>query len=76
MTSSSPPPAAIFTLGDVLADTYEVRSILGAGGMGQVFDAHDRGLGRRVAIKANWRRCPNRCASKRERSRRSGIPVW
>lgn len=53
MTSSSPPPA-IFRPGEVLADTYEVRSILGSGGMGQVFDAHDHGLGRRVAIKANW----------------------
>lgn len=53
MTPSAPPPA-IFPLGDVIADTYELRSILGSGGMGQVFDAHDRGLGRRVAIKANW----------------------
>ena len=51
---SSAPPAPIFTVGDLLADTYEVRSIIGHGGMGQVFDAHDRGLGRRVAIKANW----------------------
>ncbi len=51
---SSPPPAPIFTVGDLLADTYEVRSIIGHGGMGQVFDAQDRGLGRRVAIKANW----------------------
>jgi eukaryotic-like serine/threonine-protein kinase len=56
---SSPPPSAIFTLGDVLADTYEVRAILGHGGMGQVFDAHDRGLGRRVAIKANWPDIPH-----------------
>ena len=59
MTSSSPPPAPIFTLGAVLADAYEVRSILGEGGMGQVFDAHDRGLGRRVAIKANWPDIPH-----------------
>ena len=51
---SSSPPAPIFTVGELLADTYEVRSMIGHGGMGQVFDAHDRGLGRRVAIKANW----------------------
>ncbi|HSO32825.1 MAG TPA: protein kinase [Labilithrix sp.] len=55
---SSPPPAPIFTVGELLADTYEVRSIIGHGGMGQVFDAHDRGLGRRVAIKANWPEIP------------------
>ena len=53
MTSSAE-PAPIFPLGEVLASTYEIRSILGSGGMGQVFDAHDQGLGRRVAIKANW----------------------
>lgn len=44
----------IFNVGDVLSDSYEIRAVLGAGGMGQVFDAHDRGLGRRVAIKANY----------------------
>jgi eukaryotic-like serine/threonine-protein kinase len=44
----------IFETGDILSDTYEIRGLLGAGGMGQVFDAHDRGLNRRVAIKANY----------------------
>lgn len=44
----------LFRVGDVLADAYEIRAVLGAGGMGQVFDAHDRGLARRVAIKANY----------------------
>jgi CheY-like chemotaxis protein len=55
-TTSGPsePQQPIFALGDVLTDTYEIRSVLGHGGMGQVFDAHDRGLARRVAIKANW----------------------
>lgn len=44
----------VFQLGEVLADTFEIRGVLGSGGMGQVFDAHDRVLNRRVAIKAHW----------------------
>ncbi len=44
----------IFKTGEVLSETYEVRGVLGAGGMGQVFDAHDVLLNRRVAIKAHW----------------------
>ncbi|MBS2019168.1 MAG: protein kinase [Deltaproteobacteria bacterium] len=44
----------LFPAGTVIADAYEVRSILGAGGMGQVFDAYDKNLSRRVAIKANF----------------------
>ncbi len=50
MSESEP----IFRSGDVLADAYEVRALIGEGGMGQVFDGHDRNLGRRVAIKANF----------------------
>lgn len=44
----------LFPTGTVVADAYEVRAILGAGGMGQVFDAYDKNLARRVAIKANF----------------------
>jgi len=44
----------IFALGEVIADSYEIRAVLGEGGMGQVFDAWDRNLSRRVAIKANF----------------------
>lgn len=47
-------PRTIFRPGDVLADAYEVRSLIGEGGMGQVFEGYDRNLARRVAIKANW----------------------
>jgi serine/threonine-protein kinase len=50
-------PAAmpsIFTVGDVLNDTYEIRRVLGSGANGQVFEAHDKLLNRRVAIKAAW----------------------
>jgi len=44
----------LFSLGDVIAENFEIRAVLGSGGMGQVFDAHDRLLNRRVAIKAHW----------------------
>jgi serine/threonine protein kinase len=44
----------LFQPGEILAGTYEVRAMLGAGGMGEVYDAHDGALLRRVAIKANF----------------------
>ena len=44
----------IFRVGDLISETYEIRGVLGRGGMGQVFDAQDVGLVRRVAIKANF----------------------
>jgi len=56
--SIPPDQPPIFSVGDVLADAYEIRAVIGHGGMGQVYDVHDRNLGRRVAIKANWRDCP------------------
>jgi serine/threonine-protein kinase len=44
----------IFRVGELLSETYEIRALLGHGGMGQVFEAHDIGLVRKVAIKANF----------------------
>jgi serine/threonine-protein kinase len=52
--SESPPEKTIFRIGEIVSSTYEIRAVLGRGGMGQVFDAHDLGLSRRVAIKANF----------------------
>jgi serine/threonine-protein kinase len=39
------------TTPDVLVDRYEVGRLLGAGGMAEVYEGHDRLLARRVAIK-------------------------
>src|SRR5260221_14664195 len=38
-------------VGDVLADRYELEELVGAGGMSNVYRAHDRVLDRRVALK-------------------------
>lgn len=43
-----------FVPGAVLEATYELRRVLGGGGMRQVFEAWDRHLRRIVAIKTPW----------------------
>jgi eukaryotic-like serine/threonine-protein kinase len=45
---------------------YEIRSLLGAGGMGEVYLAHDTSLNRRVALKV----LPAEVASNQDRMRR------
>jgi serine/threonine protein kinase len=56
--SASEPPfgeeSRIFATGELLDGVYEIMQLLGRGGMGQVFEAHDHLLNRRVAIKAAW----------------------
>ena len=44
----------IFATGELLDGIYEIMQLLGRGGMGEVFEAHDHLLNRRVAIKAAW----------------------
>jgi serine/threonine protein kinase len=40
-----------FAVGDELAGRYTVRSLLGVGGMGEVYEVHDAVLGETVALK-------------------------
>jgi eukaryotic-like serine/threonine-protein kinase len=45
------PGELLLPLGTVLGDAYELRALLGQGGMAQVYEAQDLSLGRRVAVK-------------------------
>lgn len=50
---SEPPSVPIFAPGELVAGTFEVRCMLGEGGMAQVWEARDHVLDRRVALKAS-----------------------
>jgi serine/threonine protein kinase len=45
------PDPLLLMIGSILAGTYELRGLLGSGGMAQVYDGHDLNLDRPVAVK-------------------------
>jgi len=55
-----PPDGFVYAPGTVLANRFSILRPLGRGGMGEVYEAEDAGLGDRVAIKCIHRGAANR----------------
>lgn len=68
-TSSIWESASVFQPGQILKDRFEIIRRIGSGGFGEVYEAHDRFLNRRLALKT-LRREVAACANSRERFKR------
>jgi eukaryotic-like serine/threonine-protein kinase len=51
VAQSGPNSDAVFRVGEVILERYEVRSLIGRGGMGEVFEVFDHELQERIALK-------------------------
>lgn len=51
ISQSSPDTDAVFRVGEVVAERYEVCRLLGRGGMGEVFEVFDRAFRKYIALK-------------------------
>lgn len=63
-----------FQPGDVVAERYELKALLGAGGTGAVYRAHDRELDETVALKVLTRAPPHRFREEIRLARRVSDP--
>jgi serine/threonine protein kinase len=48
---TTPLPPRLLAEGDVISNRYSIRRVLGAGAMGEVYEAEDRLLGKTIALK-------------------------
>ena len=53
-TNTSGRDDAPLRIGEVIDGNYTMRRVIGSGGMGQVYEAHDESLNRIIAIKMAW----------------------
>ncbi|MEM9492276.1 MAG: hypothetical protein AAGC55_24225, partial [Myxococcota bacterium] len=52
--AGSPGDLELLRPGEMVGGTYRIRSVLGRGGMAQIFDAEDILLKRSVVLKVAW----------------------
>ena len=76
--SASPPPTGnLFEPGQVVEGKYEIRKLLGAGGMGQVYEAATAGsIASSPSRRPGPQWAPSRCGARRKCWRRSASRRW